>query len=210
MYKYTLTDLFDIYEYGDDLFSEDSITKSYNEFSIKDYMELFYRNGNEQIASYSDDYLNTLFRDYIIPATSNSGIYETCTSLIEKRKLIGKTDFATYLKESKEIQEVMDKIIFFIKVTYQRYTKLLSLYESKQNELLEGLSSKVERYDSDTPQSDTNGNIKPTWVSYYNKIESKNDDMSIANKLNSLFTIIRQYYNDWSYDYFKIVMGGIK
>lgn len=210
MYKYTLTDLLEIYNGNANIFDEKIMYPIYYGFDIDEYMIHFYRGGDTAIVNYDEEMLSTLFNNYIIPSTSSNGIFITKKSLIEEYNKIGKEAWLEEIKKSDEIQPVLDKIIFFLNSTYERYYKLITLYEEQKDKLLEGLKIKTENRSSDTPQTATNGEIDSTWISYYNRVDQTTDDLSVANKLNSLFSIIRQYYNDWAYDYFKIVLGGIK
>lgn len=210
MYKYTLTDLKSIYDGDADIFDEKIMYQDYLGFDIVDYMSTFYRNGAGSLQEYDEEMLFTLFNNYIIPSTSSNGIFITKKSLIEEYNKVGQSAWLEEIKKSDEIQPVLDRIIFFLNSTYERYYKLITLYEEQKDKLLEGLKIKTENRSSDTPQTATNGDIDSTWISYYNRVDQTTDDLSVANKLNSLFNIIRQYYNDWAYDYFKIVLGGIK
>ena len=191
-YYYTLKDWFDYIGYDDwSSIYEFGITNSTLLKAMLNYKYGFTTELNAEPAG--STYANILFSKYILPRYRNCYI---------DRYIIKYDDEPDATEIADNYKAFTADFINVLNLTYERYSKLIELYEANKSDLLNELTTETISRFNDTPQ-DGGLYADDEYTTNVTQSESKTN-VSILSRLAELDNTIKNLYTEWSNEFRKV------
>ena len=97
------------------------------------------------------------------------------------------------------------KFYVWINQTYPKYSKLINLYESQEDDLLKKLESSSKTLFNDTPQAGGDFTTDP-YVTNATQVETSTDTATPMARLKEVQDNIVNYYKEWADEFEKFVI----
>ena len=97
------------------------------------------------------------------------------------------------------------KFYVWINQTYPKYNKLITLYESQENDLLKQLESSSKTLFNDTPQAGGDFTTDP-YVTNATQVETSTDTATPMARLKEVQDNIVNYYKEWADEFEKFII----
>ena len=97
------------------------------------------------------------------------------------------------------------KFYVWINQTYSKYNKLISLYESQENNLLKQLESSSKTLFNDTPQAGGDFTSDP-YITNATQVKTSTDTATPIARLKEVQDNITNYYKEWADEFEKFII----
>ena len=149
----------------------------------------------------NDPKLSTLLNDYIWPE-----FYEEAVEVetIEVPDWANVEDQDIQLSDETRLR-TGGKFYVWINQTYPKYSKLINLYESQENDLLKQLESSSKTLFNDTPQAGGDFTTDP-YITNATQVKTSTDTATPIARLKEVQDNITNYYKEWADEFEKFII----
>lgn len=156
----------------------------------------FIKTIDDEIIGTDDTYTKTLWKDYIYPR------YYKCKVCYCDGGYTEPEDDDDIVLDMQ--YEFVGKIYAWLMASKERYEKLLVLYTSKENNLLDKLKSTNTVIFNDTPQSSSPDT--DTYITNYTKSETTSDPNTVIGMLDEVKQKLNSLYEEWANEFAQFII----